>query len=429
MISNMFRIFILLLLLVYVNHSIGQCNTSRNPIVFVHGFLGSGDTWATQIQRFSGNGYCENRLFVFDWNSLDRGGKADSLLSLFIDKVLLSTGSSKIDLVGHSAGGGLCSTYLNNPVNEKKVAHYAHMASFPMARPAGKNDSIPTLQLYSNGDWVIKEKKPIPGGTNIMQEGMDHLQVATHPESFKALFAFFTGHAPETTDILPGENKRIVVGGRVLTMGDNQPGAYDTIQIRFFNTSNGKRINHTKVPGPIVTDSLGGFTVLPFKTIPSNTGVEFQVKPREGRSITYYLFRPIRDNYHLYLRTLPLSGMAALLTKGLPKDDVQSALVIYTPNQATIFGRDSLVVENTVLSTLSLMPASKTAISSFVYDDGDRQSSGKVLKQFSGTPFLVGADVFLEAKGKAVTRIYFNKRTITIPRIASSETVQVVIFE
>jgi len=40
------------------------------PIVFVHGFLGSGDTYASQFQRFQDVGYSNDQLFVYDWNSI-----------------------------------------------------------------------------------------------------------------------------------------------------------------------------------------------------------------------------------------------------------------------------------------------------------------------------------------------------------------------
>ncbi|MFN5135810.1 MAG: esterase/lipase family protein, partial [Chitinophagaceae bacterium] len=64
------------------NNNDKECDASKRPIVFVHGFLGSGDNWATQMQRFSSNGYCNQRMFVFDWNSIARNKVTDSLLNV-----------------------------------------------------------------------------------------------------------------------------------------------------------------------------------------------------------------------------------------------------------------------------------------------------------------------------------------------------------
>ena len=84
------------------------CNNTPAPVVFVHGFLGSGDTWATQVHRFASNCLFSDRFFAFDWNSLSGGG-ADLLLDRFIDSVLIVTKAQKLHLVGHSAEIGRAS--------------------------------------------------------------------------------------------------------------------------------------------------------------------------------------------------------------------------------------------------------------------------------------------------------------------------------
>jgi pimeloyl-ACP methyl ester carboxylesterase len=47
-----------------------ECNRDHVPIVFLHGFLASGDTYAKQVIRFREQGYCADHLQVFDWNTL-----------------------------------------------------------------------------------------------------------------------------------------------------------------------------------------------------------------------------------------------------------------------------------------------------------------------------------------------------------------------
>jgi pimeloyl-ACP methyl ester carboxylesterase len=66
---------------------VDTCDQTLSPIIFVHGFLASGDTYAQQVLRFASNGHCDDRLFVFDWNSV-AGGNQDSRLDSFVNVVL-----------------------------------------------------------------------------------------------------------------------------------------------------------------------------------------------------------------------------------------------------------------------------------------------------------------------------------------------------
>jgi triacylglycerol esterase/lipase EstA (alpha/beta hydrolase family) len=130
-------IFLATLLICQTCFAQNKCDSSQLPIVFVHGFMGSGDNWATQIQCFSSNGFCEDRLFVFDWNSIAGGQNTVGLLDSFINTVLIKTASDKINLVGHFAGGGICYAYLKDSLHAIKVAHYVHIGSMKMKAPAG----------------------------------------------------------------------------------------------------------------------------------------------------------------------------------------------------------------------------------------------------------------------------------------------------
>ena len=76
----------LLLVLILFSQSYlisAQCTKSYRPVIFIHGFLASGDTWSNAVYYFKKAGYCENYLVAFDWNSV--GGNArrtDSLLNI-----------------------------------------------------------------------------------------------------------------------------------------------------------------------------------------------------------------------------------------------------------------------------------------------------------------------------------------------------------
>ena len=92
----------ILFILLLISQSVSaqqKCTDKNLPIVFVHGFMGSGDNWATQIQRFSSNGFCEDKLFVFDWNSIGGGSTTSTSLNKFIDGVLKKTNATLLVVV------------------------------------------------------------------------------------------------------------------------------------------------------------------------------------------------------------------------------------------------------------------------------------------------------------------------------------------
>jgi hypothetical protein len=422
-------------LIAQANNYDDGCNTSKLPIVFVHGFLGSGDNWATQIQRFSSNGYCHQRMFVFDWNTINRSKATDSLLNEFIDEVLRKTKATQVDLIAHSAGGGLCYTYLNDSLHALKVAHYIHIGSGKMKNAAGKNGEVKTMNIYSKADMVVKTGGDIPGAVNVVLKNADHMQVATGEETFRHLYEFLNNNqAPETTAIATIDKPYSSVGisGKGVTLGENNPLSLDSFNVYLFDPSTGKRklIEKNKTTNGAYTgwtrfakDGSFGFNMT------ANNYFEFEVRPLNGRAIHYY-FEPLqRTDKAVYLRAFPSTGMIAGVLSQVPKDEKQTVLVIFSSNNAIIAGRDTLAIDSIPLSTPQLAPASKTMIATFVFDDGDGVSSRQTLKTFGGFPFLGSADLFIPADKNGTLRIYYNGRTMVLPRKPSSEGVVIAVFQ
>lgn len=410
------------------SHLFGQLDSSFKPIVFVHGFLASGDTWATQIQRFEQADPGKGSYFVYDWNTTDRNKNADSLLDLFIGRVLRSTGFSTVDLVGHSAGGGLCYSYLGKPEYRKKVGQYIHVGSFPMNVAPGGSDQVPMMQIYSKADRIVAGGKDILGALNLVSEESDHLQVAASEESFRWYYKFLRGKEWRNEGKEKNKNKSIKLGGRVVSLGENIPGRSDTIMISAFDIRTGNRIQLDKLKAVVMTDSMGYF-LLPSLDYDAFLGLECVVHARNARPVAYYIKLPAQHDANIYLRTIPVKGMAAFLLKNIPSQNDRSALALYAPDQALIGGRDIVEVNGASISNETITPASKTVASLFLYDDGDAVSGFQMHKVFAGTPFLAGVDVFLPASGVEKTTIQFNKSKMIIPALPSSIAVQVVILK
>jgi pimeloyl-ACP methyl ester carboxylesterase len=397
------------------------CDPARNPVVFVHGFLGSGDNWALQAQRLEANGYCPSRIFAFDWNSLNRQSPSDSLLEVFIRRILAATGAVKVDLVAHSAGGGVCSRYLSRADRAVLVSRYVHIGSSPLS---GQPGGIPTMNIYSAADKVAARAGDIPGAENVRQTDNDHLQVVTSEESFRAIFGFLQPRQkPHAYLKVPGSCE---VSGMALVLGENTPLRECRIEAWVHDTITGMRkTNRPEWTG--TTDSSGRWSG--FRANPS-TAYEFVLQPAKGR-VVHYFMEPFRyHNRFLYLRSLPSTGMAAMLLAGLPADPGSSVLAVFAANGAIITGRDTLNCNGTVLSTGLLTPAQKSCIAMFLYDAGkDGAGTGAPIPLFGGAPFLNGADLFLPASMGESIRLHYNGRTRVLPSIPSSEGVMVAVYD
>lgn len=407
---------------------IDGCDT-LHPVVFCHGFLASGDTWANQVMRFTSNGYCSDLLYAFDWNTLAQGADNNAALDAFIDTVLARTGASQVDLVGHSAGGGLGYGYCEDPARAAKVAHYVHVGSSSQSSPAGSTDEVPTLCISSAGDEVAGETT-VTGGTNTPLANQDHYQVATSAEAFEAMYKFFNGgRAPQTTSIAP-QGAEVKVSGRAVTLGENSPHNGATIKIFEVDENTGARLSSS--PNWTLSSDAKGYWGP--QTVKANTKYEFEITSgiANDRVIHYYREGFTHDNPLVYLRTIPQSGLAATLLGGLPKDDGQSVMAVFTANQATVAGRDSLIVNNTELSTMAITPANKTVIAMFLYDDNDNQQTDLTQPFLFSivSQFLTARDMFFATTPASAIPLRFNGRTLHVPNLKSeTDGVIVAVFD
>jgi hypothetical protein len=410
------------------NNHTTSCNDTVAPVVFLHGTLASGDTYGNMVMRFTGNNYCGNRLFVFDYNGANFGGALDTAgLDDFIDEVLQKTNATQVNLAGHSLGGSFGYQYLNNAAHAAKVKHYVHIGSGAQSQPAGPNGEVATMNIYSTDDAVVTGAD-IPGAANVQLTGKDHYEVATCAEAFEAMYKFFNNNqSPSTTQIT--QMNEINISGRVVTLGENTPKPASTIKIFEVNANTGERLSGTPNFTPSVNDKGNWGPV----KVSSGKYYEFEVNTNEGgdRRVYYYREPFIHDNPLVYLRTLPTSGLASILLSGLPQNDNQSVLVTFTSNQATINGRDSLIVDGNVLSTPQFCSASSTTIAMFLYDDGDNTTELTAHSSFGILPFfLKGVDMFFSTATPQPIQCRFNGRNLFVRNWKSgTEGVSIAVFD
>jgi triacylglycerol esterase/lipase EstA (alpha/beta hydrolase family) len=84
------------------------------PVVFVHGQSGSAQQFETQAMRFTSNGYPQQLLFTFEY---DTSSSVNPLadLDLFLDAVIAQTGAGQVNAIGHSRGTSVWTAYLDDP--------------------------------------------------------------------------------------------------------------------------------------------------------------------------------------------------------------------------------------------------------------------------------------------------------------------------
>lgn len=387
-----------------------SCKTDLPPIVMAHGLLGSGDTYANQVMRFGSNGFCQDRMFAFDWNSLDTTVNTSIQLDAFIDEVLQKTGASKVVLMGHSAGGRVGYDYLADAGRAAKVSHYVHIGSFANSAPAGPGGSVPTLNIYSPNDEVVNGAD-IPGATNVSIPGKDHYEVATCAEAFDAMYRFIrNGEAPATTQIAADNN--ISISGRALSLGENNPTSGASIKIYETDPNTGNR--KTTDPAHSLTADAKGYWG-PVAAEPGKT-YEFEVTSTRSsdRVIHYYREPFVRSNPLVYLRTLPSSGgIAGLITGSLPSNNAQAAAVVFSSNKSILTGRDVLSVQGREISTTTFCSAAATSIAFFLYD-GNNNSNTELSSQgfFGSFPFLEAIDMFFPTTTGSSINCQINGRNL-----------------
>lgn len=419
------KLSILILVVACWAKATAQCDNTHRPIVFIHGFLASGDTYATTIQRFIEGGYCGSRLFVFDWNSINGNGKkTEASLKEFINAVLEKTKATQVDLVGHSAGGGLGRGYLLDSVDAQKVAHYAHLGSRKWFYEYGWFPNNKCLNIYSTGDMMMnKFQGDVDGATNLDLKDKDHYEIATSVETFTALYNFFNDGKEAKRRHIKGTASEIK--GKAVLLGTNEPMIGATVEV--FPLVYGHR-RKKEATHAFLTDSTGSWG--PFL---ADTSFFYEIALTSAdtgsRKLSYYFEKFEQFNHHVYLRGFPKGNMVAAMLGNLPANDDQSVIIIYSANKAVVHGRDTLAINDQPLSSAVLTPAARTIISSFIFDDGDGVTSGKPLKQFAAAPFLGGVDVNLKAVNYSTHALYFNGRSLLLPTTSSAERIMLAVFK
>lgn len=417
-ITGLLRIGLLSFILCLLSIAVIACDSEEmvveiRPIVFVHGSFGSGAQFESQAMRFASNDYPANYIAVHEYDSTVARGNHEAFregtlsaennkamqdrfaaLDQLIDDLLEETGTSQVDLLGHSLGTMEMIFYLeSSPQRAEKVAHYVNIDGLPLDRLPG---DVSTLALWAGIETVTLDvdiSREIKGAINVIIPDQTHVEVATSAETFEEIYRFFTGEEPETTIIIA--EKEVELAGRALFFPENRAVVGNTVEAYKINSDTGARINE-EPEASFKLDEDGAWG--PFA---AEGGASYElVLYHDGGIEHHFYFEPlIRSNYLVRLLTSPPGGGVAAL---LDRSDNHSNLVIMRNKEFLgdrENGDDALTINGSNIVNEKTCPATNMTIAFFVYDlDADGESRPEEpIAMFHAMSFFTGLDIFTPA--------------------------------
>ncbi len=425
-----------------------DCDKSLRPIVFVHGTVANGDSFAHPALILASNGYCPDRIRAVEYHSLvsapDAGAPADAgaadagdggarppafsldraeayrRAAADIDRVIAElrseTGFDKVDLAGHSQGSGHGSAYAR--MNPDKVAHYVHLAGGNLTEDPG---GVPTLCLSSTGD------RPVSCGTtkNVTFDDLtiDHSAVSSCTEAALEMYKFLNdGKEPKYKEIQCGSP--IILEGRAQTFAENMILVGSKVEIYELGDSPRER-GAPAASYTIAADGKFG----PF-TAKRDVSYEFKLVPQPTDSTRRFArayLPPFKRSDRLLRFNFETKDPVASATSALVNRGAGFSIVIPRSRQkAFLYDRDSLKVNGyevikKATTWNEMNNRSTTTVAYYLFDrslthpaygDGDKMTTGETI--ITGS-FVNSADMFLQAETPAWITVEFNGNTMKIP--------------
>lgn len=145
----------------------------RNPVIFVHGWLGNSGQWNNMIDDFVDDGWDPDQLYAIDYVTTVRSNDdiARNTISTTVDRVLSETGASEVDLVTHSMGGLSTRWYIKFLGGDANVGNWVSLGGPNNGtNTAGLCDiTLPSCRDMARGSDFLAELNagdPTPGDVN-----------------------------------------------------------------------------------------------------------------------------------------------------------------------------------------------------------------------------------------------------------------------
>jgi len=345
------------------------------PIVFVHGFSGSGGQYETAAKRFASNGFPADRIRAFEY-----GATPSSALDAFIDGVRAEFGVDKVNVAAHSLGTSVMASYLNNATRAAKVAKYVALDGFPGCGTGVDCISIAAAPLTQS-----------------------HVEVVSSPESFARQYEHFLGVPPATTDIVPEADPQ--VAGRAVNFPANSGTDGATLEVWEVDAATGARTTAE----PAAEFDIGADGNWGPVGVDGDAYYEFKLE-RPGINDLHYYFQPfLRSDFLVRLNAAP-PGSGSVLNTNRSDQHTAAVVIRYREWWSThSSGRNDILQISTTSASQGDEPpkhilanvTTNSVIGIHVHDDAATpgQTTLNLLPYFPTQPFQTGVDVFMPAAG------------------------------
>lgn len=183
----------------------GSTGCAHEPIIMVHGYLGSTSNFNTMASRLQNEGYPTCALYKFGYNSTgDSNTTSARKLRSFVDGALNATGQSKARLIAHSNGGLVSRWYRVNEGGSRKTSKlitlgtphkgttWAYACISPACFEMRPNSSFLQnlngkgcdVSLWSNADEIILPNSSAQCGNSIQTKSVSHNTLLTDADVF-----------------------------------------------------------------------------------------------------------------------------------------------------------------------------------------------------------------------------------------------------
>jgi pimeloyl-ACP methyl ester carboxylesterase len=376
----------------------------QRPIIFVHGFFGSGSQFETQAKRFASNGYPADRIETQEYDSTFLSTTTEEVyagLDQRIARLKAATGADKVELLGHSLGTQISQDYLRSSATRAaNVAHYVNIDGATATSPPG---GVPTLAIWGEGD----QSRKITGAVNVYQPGESHVEATSSVSSFRAMYTFFTGQEPRTTEVVP-ESGQITLAGRAVKFPSNAGHDGARLDVYALDPATGHRTG-----APVATYRLGrDGSFGPFKA-GGTAYYEFAITPSGSDKVHHHYFEPFRrTDFNVRL----LGSEPGSLVDALIERDRRHVAIIAYRNKEWWGDQgadgDTLTMNGTSVLNATTAPRSKRAIALFAYDwRSDRATdTSAAIGLFPVLPFMSGVDIYLSAENPPAGSVVLETR-------------------
>ncbi|MTH54922.1 alpha/beta fold hydrolase [Bacillus mangrovi] len=148
----------------------------RNPVIFIHGAGGIGASFKLVENQLVKKGWNPDELYAIEMadktgNNLTNGKQ----LERFVDKVKKETGKSKVDIIGHSAGGMNALYYTTKLGGAENVEDIVTLGAPNRFVGSTAPESIRYTSIYSTSDYIVRPQlAKLDGAKNIELRGVNH---------------------------------------------------------------------------------------------------------------------------------------------------------------------------------------------------------------------------------------------------------------